>query len=158
MITRSETQAGALALKFYIDRMLTVNGVAWEEAFIPDSAYIDGANDVIEAADNAKEQAPEDRLNAGVEALAAAIAGVGQGDKVSYTNLVEAAGEILTAVAKVRAQEYPPSGSGEASQNSAQGSVPGTAADPNAGASAAPQTGVGGNPQPGQPSSESADA
>jgi hypothetical protein len=107
-ITQNETRAGAAALKDYIDRMLTANGLAWEEMFIPVKAYVQGADDVIEAADASKDQSAAARLQAGAAALRAALVQVGQSEKVSDTNLIEGTSEVLTAVAKVRAQENPP--------------------------------------------------
>lgn len=107
-LTPAEDQAGATALKTYIDGVLEANGLAWEEAFIPDTAFVQGATDVIEAADAADDQSPAGRQAAGATALRAALEAVGQSDKVSDTNLNEGVSAVLTAVAKVRAQENPP--------------------------------------------------
>lgn len=104
----NQNLAGAAALKTYIDNMLEANGLGWEEMFIPDNVYITGATDAIDAADKSDVQSPEGRQAAAAAALREAIDSTGQGDKVSNTNIAEAATAILTAVAKVRAQDNPP--------------------------------------------------
>lgn len=108
MLNAAEDQAGAAALKTYIDNMLEANGKAWEEVFVPDSVYVTGSQDAIDAADESEDQSTEARKSAAAAALRQAIDSTGNGDQVSDNNLAEAAAAILTAVAKVRAQENPP--------------------------------------------------
>lgn len=161
-LTPSEDQVGSMALKAYVDRMLEVNGLGWEEAFIPDSVFVQGAVDIVEAADAAEDQSQQGRLTAGSEALRAALVEIGQSDKVSDTALIEATGEVLTAVAKVRAQENPPPQAVQAAKTAAEtaGDEP-QGEDPNAGVD------LNADPPPGMPAdaqtgvvgpSESADA
>lgn len=104
----AELSAGAAALKAYIDQMLESNGLAWEEMFIPDAAYEEGAADAIEAADGAADQSANGRLAAASAALRSAIDLTGQGGSVSDRNISEGAQAILVAMAKVRAQDNPP--------------------------------------------------
>lgn len=108
-MTEAEDQAGAAALKTYIDNMLEANGLAWEELFIPDSVYLTGAKDAIEAADASEDTSTTGRSAAACTALRAAIDSTGHGSQVSDLNIQEGVAAILTAVAKVRAQENPPS-------------------------------------------------
>lgn len=108
-MTEAEDQAGAVALKTYIDNMLEANGMAWEELFIPDSVYLTGAKDAIEAADASEDTSTAGRSAAACTALRAAIDSTGHGSQVSDLNIQEGVAAILTAVAKVRAQENPPS-------------------------------------------------
>lgn len=107
-LTPAEDEAGAKALKAYVDKMLEANGLSWEETFIPDSIYVQGATDAIEAADAGDDQSLQGRVSSAAAALRVAIDSTGQGGQISDDNLTEAASEILTAVAKVRAQENPP--------------------------------------------------
>jgi hypothetical protein len=106
--TQVEVQAGAAAFKTYLDQMLVAQGVGWEEAFIPDNIYAEAAQEVITASDGSADQSSAARVAAGAAALLASVTAAGQGSRVTPTNCQEASAAILTAVAKVRAQENPP--------------------------------------------------
>lgn len=107
-INQNETDAGANALKTYIDQMLEANGLSWEEGFIPDNVYVTGADDAIAAADGSADQSSTARIAAAASAIRNAVNSTGQGGIVSDQNCQEAASVILVAVAKVRAQANPP--------------------------------------------------
>lgn len=102
MATQTEIEAGAAALRSYIDQMLEAEGLSWEEGFIPDQTYTTGATDALTAADASIDQSPTARQAAATTALRSAIDSTGEGSQVTDQECQEAALAILDAVDKIR--------------------------------------------------------
>lgn len=93
MATDAEIQAGAAALKAYVE---SIDG--WEADFIGDQVYQDGASEVIQAADNAQ----ANLTAAGGAALMASIVAAGYGDRVTQDQCNAGAAAVLQAVDAIR--------------------------------------------------------
>lgn len=104
MATVNEYQAGTAALMTFVDKMLAAQGKSWEESFIPSGVFSTGAKDVIDAADAVDDQSAGGRLQAGVEALRAALDSTGKGGQVNDADCEAAANAILNAVGQQRKQ------------------------------------------------------
>ena len=102
MATQNEIDAGAAALKSFVNQLLESQGKGWEEMFIPDEAYPTASQDVLEAADGAKSQSIDSRQAAGLAALRNALNASGEGTQVTDVQCSVATVAILSAVAVMR--------------------------------------------------------
>ena len=102
MATQSEIDAGAAALRSYIESVNFFEGL-----IAPETALDGGAKDIIEAADKSNDQSQGTRLTAGTAALRAALNSIGYGSQVTDQQCASGAAAVLVAIAKLRAQVKP---------------------------------------------------
>lgn len=102
MATETEINAGATALKAFVDKTMEARGMGFAEGMVPANDFVTGASDVIKAADASQDQSPAARQSAGQAALRAALNTTDQGDRVNDAQCASGTEKILAAVAAVR--------------------------------------------------------
>lgn len=101
MASITEINAGANALKTYVDRTLEAAGEGWEEGWIQPQFFVAGCQDIISAADRGT-QKPASRLANAEIALREALQSSGYSDKVSDAQVTGACQAVLNAIAVLR--------------------------------------------------------
>jgi hypothetical protein len=92
-----ELKANAAAFQSWTDHMLEAMGKGFFENFIPQSAFMTAATDVVGAVEKSADQSTSGRQAAAARALRAALDSTGQGGQVSDDQCFAGAAAILVA-------------------------------------------------------------